>query len=179
KNEFKREDLELGFPSTDWSKTGAYGLGLNSLYINRRGREAEGAVAPGAETDALVDEICRKLEEYKDPKTGRNVVLKAYRSRDVYTGPAAAEAPEIILGFNRGYRISFQSPLGHITREVLEDNTAKWSGDHMGAAEILPGILLANRPLRAEAPALYDLTATIADVFGAEKPKEYIGRSIF
>jgi predicted AlkP superfamily phosphohydrolase/phosphomutase len=178
-NEFKQEDLELGFSSTDWSRTKAYGLGLNALYLNQRGREGEGIVAPGAESEALVDEICRKLEEFKDPKTGQNVVLKAYKSREVYQGPAVASAPDIIVGFNRGYRISFSSPLGHIPKEILEDNTAKWSGDHMGAAETLPGILLSNRPVRAESPALYDLTATIADVFEAEKPKDYIGRSIF
>ncbi|MCX6560980.1 MAG: alkaline phosphatase family protein [Candidatus Aminicenantes bacterium] len=178
-NEFKQEELEMAFPSTDWSRTKAYGLGLNALYLNQRGREGEGIVAPGAESEALVDEICRRLEEFKDPKTGQNVVLKAYRAKDVYQGPAAVSAPDIILGFNRGYRISFQSPLGRIPREVLEDNTAKWSGDHMGAAETLPGILLSNQPVQAESPALYDLTATIADVFEAEKPKDYIGRSIF
>lgn len=179
RNEFKREDLELAFASTDWSRSKAYGLGLNALYVNQRGREAEGIVAPGAETENLIDELCRKLEEYKDPKTGDRVVLKAYKTKDIYQGPSAADAPDIILGYNRGCRISFGSPLGRIPREVMEDNTAKWSGDHMGAAETLPGILLANRPLRAEAPALYDLTATIADVFGAEKPKDYIGKTIF
>jgi predicted AlkP superfamily phosphohydrolase/phosphomutase len=178
-NEFKQEDLEIGFAGTDWSRTKAYGLGLNALYLNRRGREAEGIVAPGAETENLIDELCRKLEEYKDPKTGQNVVLKAYKSKDVYQGPAAADAPDIIVGYNRGCRISFGSPLGRIPREVMEDNTAKWSGDHMGAAETLPGILLTNRPVRAESPALTDLTATIADIFGAEKPKDYIGKSIF
>jgi len=179
KNSFKREDLEIGFSSTDWSASRAYGLGLNALYLNVRGREGQGIVAPGAEAEALAAEICAALEAVKDPKTGERVVLRAYRGRDVYRGPAAAGAPDIVLGFNRGYRISFGSPLGRIPREVLEDNTAKWSGDHMGAAETLPGILLANRPIGAAAPALYDLTATIADVFGAEKPREYVGQSIF
>jgi predicted AlkP superfamily phosphohydrolase/phosphomutase len=177
-NEFKQEELEMGFPSTAWNKTKAYGIGLNSLYINQRGREGEGIVAPGAETDALVAEICGKLEAYRDPKTKEPVVLKAYAAKNVYTGAAAVDAPDIIVGFNRGYRISFQSPLGRIPREIMEDNKAKWSGDHMGAAETLPGILLTNGPVQAEAPSLFDLTATITDVFGAERPKEYIGKTI-
>ena len=179
KNPFKREELEIAFPSTDWSKTKAYGLGLNGLYINERGREAEGIVAPGAEKDALVEEICRKLEEFKDPKTGEQVVLRAYPAAKIYQGEEASKAPDIILGFNRGYRISFKSPLGRIPREIMEDNLGKWSGDHMGAAEILPGILLANKPVRAETPALYDLTATILAEFGLEKTKEMIGSTIF
>jgi predicted AlkP superfamily phosphohydrolase/phosphomutase len=179
RNEFKEEDLELAFAGTNWTKTRAYGIGLNGLYINEKGREAEGIVAPGADKDNLVREIARKLEEYTDPKTGEKVLARAYVAKDVYTGPYAASGPDIILGFNRGYRISFKSPLGRVPKDILEDNKAKWSGDHMGAAEIMPGILLANRPVAAERPALYDLTASIMDVFGIDKPKEMIGSSIF
>ena len=178
-NEFKQEDLEIGFPSTDWSKTKAFGLGLNGLYINQKGREAEGIVQAGPDKENLVREIARKLEEFTDPKTGEKVVLKAYVARDVYSGAHVDEAPDIVLGFNRGYRISWKSPLGRVPKDVLEDNLAKWSGDHMGAAEIMPGILLASEPLKAESPALYDLTATIIDVFGIEKPEGMIGKTIF
>jgi bisphosphoglycerate-independent phosphoglycerate mutase (AlkP superfamily) len=60
----------------------------------------------------------------------------------------------------------------------LEDNTQRWSGDHMSSPEVLPGILLANRKIAAETPALYDLTATVLDVFGVEKPKEMIGENV-
>lgn len=178
-NEFKQEDLELAFASTDWSKTKAYGLGLNGLYINEKGREAEGIVAPGEEKENLVREIARKLEEFTDPKTGEKVVLRAYVAKDVYSGSYVEEAPDIVLGFNRGYRISFKSPLGRVPKDILEDNFAKWSGDHMGAAEIMPGILVTNQPIATESPALYDLTATILDVFGIEKPKEMTGKTVF
>jgi len=178
-NEFKQEDLEIGFPSTDWSRTKAYGIGLNGLYINRKGREANGIVNQGADSDNLIREIVRKLEEFKDPKTNDQVVLKAYVAKDIYAGPHLEAAPDIVLGFNRGYRISFSSPLGLVPKDVLEDNLSKWSGDHMGAAEIMPGILLANQPVKADSPALYDLTATIMEVFGIDKPKELIGTSIF
>ncbi len=177
-NPFKQETGNL-FPDTDWSRTKAFGVGLNGLYINQRGREAEGIVGDGAEKENLVREIARKLEEFVDPKTGEKVLWKAYVSKDVYSGPFGGEAPDIILGFNRGYRISFGSPLGKIEKNVLEDNRGKWSGDHMGAAEILSGIVAANRPILAEAPVLYDLTATILDVFGIEKPKNLIGKTIF
>ena len=179
RNEFKQEDLEIGFPTTDWSKTKAFGLGLNGLYINQKGREAEGIVQAGPDKENLVREIARKLEEFTDPKTGEKVVLKAYVARDVYSGAHVDEAPDIVLGFNRGYRISFKSPLGRVPKDVLEDNRAKWSGDHMGAAEIMPGILLTNQPFKAESPALCDLTATIMDVFGIEKPEGMIGKTIF
>ena len=178
-NPFKKEDLGIGFPSTDWSKTRAYGLGFNGIFLNQRGREAEGTVAAGAESEALAREIARKILEYRDPQTGEQVVLRAGLAREVYSGARVGEAPDIVLGFNRGYRIDFQSPLGRIGRNIIDANMEKWSGDHMGAAEITPGILLSDRPVKAEAPALYDLTATILQEFGIERPAEMVGQPIF
>jgi len=178
RNEFRAEDLDVAFAGTDWSRTKAYGLGLNGLYLNLKGREGEGIVEP-AEAEAFLREIAARLQEFRDPATGDQVVLRAHLSRDIYSGPPNPAAPDIVLGFNRGYRISWKSPLGSIPRDVLENNAHKWSGDHMGAAEIMPGIVLASRPIKAPSPALFDLTASILDVFGIETPKEMIGRTIF
>jgi predicted AlkP superfamily phosphohydrolase/phosphomutase len=174
-----KQEATAFFDNTDWSRTTAYGAGLNGLYINQKGREREGTVAPGAEKDNLVREIARKLEALADPKTGEKAILHAYVAKDVYHGPYVDLAPDIVLGFNRNYRISWQSPLGGFPEEVFADNAKKWSGDHMTAPDVIPGIVLANRKIRAEAPALYDLTATILDVFGIRKLEAMIGKSIF
>ncbi len=171
-----RDDL---FMNTDWSRTKAYALGLNGLYINQRGREAEGIVNSGPDKENLVREIARKLESFHDPKTGERPVLRAFIAREVYRGPYVEEAPDIIVGFNHGYRISWASPLGRLPREIVEDNTEKWSGDHCMAPEVLPGILLANRKIKAESPALYDLTPSILQIFGIPKPGEMIGENVF
>ncbi|HOW85323.1 MAG TPA: alkaline phosphatase family protein [Candidatus Aminicenantes bacterium] len=177
KRPWKQEESSL-FDNTDWSKTRAYGVGLNSLYINERGREAEGLVAPGADKDNLVREIAAKLEALVDPRTGEHPVLKAFVSREAYRGRHLKNAPDIVLGFNQGYRISWQSPLGGFPREILEDNTQKWSGDHMAAPQVLPGVAFANRKFTAGAPALYDLTASVLGVFGVQPPPEMIGRDV-
>ena len=174
----KQEESSL-FENSDWSRSRAYGIGLNGLYINQRGREREGIVAAGAEKDNLIREIARKLEELRDPRTGDRVVLKAYIAREVYQGPYVDQAPDIILGFDRNYRISWKSPLGGFPKEILEDNAQKWSGDHMCSPDVLPGILVSNRQIRAESPALFDLTTTILDIFGIRKPENMIGRSVF
>lgn len=167
------------FQNTDWSRSRAYGVGLNTLYINERGRESEGIVAPGPEKEALVREIARKLEDAVDPKTGERPILHAFVGRDIYSGPCLEKAPDIVLGFNRGTRISWNSPMGNFSREIFEDNLEKWSGDHMGASEVVPGILVANRPIRGENPALFDLTASLFPLFGVEKPKELVGKPVF
>jgi predicted AlkP superfamily phosphohydrolase/phosphomutase len=166
------------FDNTDWSKTRAYGMGLNSLYINEKGREGEGTVASGAEKDNLVAEIAGKLEAVTDPKTGQHPILKAFISKETYQGKNLEMAPDIVLGFNRGYRISWQSPLGGFPKEVVEDNNQKWSGDHMSAPDILPGIAFCNRKFTADAPAIHDLTASILGIFGVERPKDMIGRNV-
>jgi predicted AlkP superfamily phosphohydrolase/phosphomutase len=178
RNEFRAEDLELAFAGTNWARTKAYGLGLNGLYLNVKGREAEGIVA-SAEAETLMREIASKLEAFIDPRTGERVIHRAYLGRDIYSGPEDPNRPDIVIGYNRGYRISWRSPLGLVPKEILEDNTQKWSGDHMGAAELLPGIFLSNRPIRAESPALTDLTATVLDVFGIRPSKDMIGRTVF
>ena len=170
---------EAGFDNTDWARTKAYALGINSLYINQKGREAEGNVSAGTEKDNLVFEIARKLEEFTDPKSGEKPVLKAYLSKEIYQGPYAHNAPDLVIGYNRGYRASWETPLGRIPANILEDNMQKWSGDHCMDPEVIPGILLANRKILSEAPALFDLTATILQLFGIEKPKDMIGTSIF
>jgi predicted AlkP superfamily phosphohydrolase/phosphomutase len=173
-----KQEESAYFDNTDWSKTRAYGMGLNSLYINERGREGQGAVAPGPDKDNLVHEIARKLEALTDPVTGERVVPRAFVAKETYRGRNLESAPDIVLGFGRGYRISWQSPLGGFPREIVEDNTQRWSGDHMSAPDILPGIAFSNRKFTAEAPALEDLTASVLGIFGVEKPADMIGRDV-
>jgi predicted AlkP superfamily phosphohydrolase/phosphomutase len=177
KRPWKQEESAY-FDNTDWAKTRAYGMGLNSLYINEKGREGEGTVAAGPDKDNLVREIAAKLEALTDPKTGEHPVLKAFVAKDTYRGRNLELAPDIVLGFNRGYRISWQSPLGGFPKDVIQDNTQKWSGDHMSAPDVLPGIAFSNRKFTAEAPALHDLTASVLGAFGVEKPKDMIGRDV-
>src|SRR5262249_28446605 len=50
------------FPGVDWSRSRAYALGTGQIYVNLRGREGRGAVAPGAEYAALLDAIATGLE---------------------------------------------------------------------------------------------------------------------
>ncbi len=177
KKPWKQEESGF-FDNTDWSKTRAYGMGLNGLFINEKGREGEGTVAAGADKDNLVREIAGKLEALTDPLTGERPVLRAFVAKDTYRGKNLETAPDIVLGFNRGYRISWQSPLGGFPKEVLEDNVQKWSGDHMSAPEVLPGVAFSNRKFTAADPALYDLTASVLNVFGVERPKDMIGRNV-
>lgn len=177
-NEWKGEE-NVFFTNTDWSRTKAYALGLNSIYINERGRESEGIIPSGKEKDTLVREIAHKLENFKDPDTGMNPVLRAAVTKDIYQGEYTSQAPDIIIGYNLGYRVSWGTPTGKAPNNIFKDNTDKWSGDHCVAPEIAPGILFTNQEIKAESPVLQDLTATILKIFNIEIPKEMIGKPVF
>jgi predicted AlkP superfamily phosphohydrolase/phosphomutase len=164
--------------NTDWTRTKAYVYGMNSLYVNERNREREGIVSPGAEKENLLHEIARKLESYKDPQTGEHPIYKAALAREIYSGAHLDKAPDLVLGYNLGYRVSWETPLGKIPEEIITDNTEKWSGDHMSSPQVVPGILFMNRKIQAVSPALYDLTPTILKIFGIQKPDNMIGQAV-
>jgi predicted AlkP superfamily phosphohydrolase/phosphomutase len=161
----------------DWQKTRAYGIGFNGLYINLKGREAQGIVDSG-EADALVREISQGLESFRDPANGERVVLRVDRNTEIYTGPRVADAPDMLVGYNRGYGCSDQSALGEITEKVLEDNTSRWSGSHLMAPEVVPGILVLNRKLPREGHDLTDLTATLLSHYGIQPLPGMTGKPI-
>src|SRR5437899_5526187 len=163
----------------DWTQTRAYGLGLNGLYINLRGRERNGIVQPGAAADALIGEIKEKLLKVRDPKTGLPVITRADRASEVYQGPYAGSGPDLLVGYNRGYRAGWKTILGAFPPDELEDNTNAWSGDHCMDYTLVPGVLLSNRKISAASPALTDIAATILGEFGIAKSAPMMGQSVF
>jgi predicted AlkP superfamily phosphohydrolase/phosphomutase len=177
---YGRQGGSLLAGDVDWSRTRAYALGLNALYVNLRGREGNGIVNPGPERDRLVKELVEKLEAVRDPKTGQSVVKRAHIREKVYSGPHLERAPDILVGYDWGYRIGWESALGDVTAgELFTDCEDKWSGDHCGATEIVPGILFSNKPLLLDGPHLYDITPSILAEFGLPQPEQMNGRNIF
>ena len=165
--------------NVDWSRTRAYGFGFNGLYLNLYGREPRGIVRKGEEEEALLREISARLLELRDPGSGRAVVARVHRPDRIYSGPLAQEGPDLVLGYHRGYRASWETTLGRFPEQVLEDNLDKWSGDHLIHAEEVPGILISNRKIRVEQPALTDLAPTILAEFGVPPDPAMVGRPLF
>ena len=164
------------FGNVDWSRTRAYALGLNGLYVNLKGREAQGIVNPGAEYEALLDELEAGLLAMTDPRQGNRAVTLVTRPDRDLQGGELANAPDLIIGYNRGYRSSWENPLGEFPPEVFVDNDRAWSGDHCIDHRIVPGVLLTNRRISIDDPALHDLTVGILDEYGLPAAPGMIGR---
>jgi predicted AlkP superfamily phosphohydrolase/phosphomutase len=165
----------IWFSNVDWSRTKAYAVGLNGLYINLRGREPNGIVQPGKEHDDLLARLETDLLELVDPRNGHRVVSLVTNTRRDFHGPLAGEGPDLLVGYNWGYRNSWKSPLGWFPKEIFLDNEKPWSGDHSMDYRQVPGVLISNRPITLDSPALYDLTVAILDEYGIPKPEEMIG----
>jgi predicted AlkP superfamily phosphohydrolase/phosphomutase len=184
-NSWLRANNYLGPPEctsimhdVDWKRTAAYGLGLNGLYINLKGRERDGVIEPGEQKEALLRELKAGLESVVD-ENGQRVIRGVYRSDQVYSGNATALAPDLIVGYARGYRASWATAGGELTDEVILKNDSAWSADHCADALEVPGVLFTNRPIRAREPSLVDIAPTLLAEFGLATPSSMVGKNIF
>jgi len=152
--------------NVDWSRTRAYGFGLNGMYVNLKGREKDGIV-PASEREALLAELKGRLEGTIDPATGKPAIGHVYLRDQTYTdGGQRAIGPDAVIGWAKGTRGADSSALGEVSREVLTDNDKQWSGDHEMDPPSVPGILATSRPLRRPARTLRELNASVLAEFG-------------
>lgn len=161
----------------NWGQTKAYGMGINSLYLNLRGREGEGIIKPGEEREELLAELTGKLEAIRDDN-GEKVIRKVYRSDKEFSGEAVQDAPDLIIGYAKNYRASWDTCLGGISEEVLTDNDMAWAADHCSDPHIVPGVLFCNKPIRTDSPRLEDLAPSILAEYGIETPSTMTGKKI-
>jgi predicted AlkP superfamily phosphohydrolase/phosphomutase len=167
------------FDGVDWTRTKAYALGLSGLYINVKGREAVGIVEPGAPLEALENELARKLAGLVDYTTGEVAIREAYPTRSLYRGPYLDAAPDLIIGFDRGYRTAWDAATGTVSAQVFSANDQAWSGDHCIDPPLVPGVLFSNRPIAATDPGIEDMAPTALSLFGIGVPEWMEGKPVF
>jgi len=164
--------------SVDWSRTRAYAVGLVGIFLNIEGREAQGIVKPGAEVEALKAELKKGLDGLEDDEKGVVAINEAFDTDVLYRGPYKGNAPDLLIGYNHGYRISWDCASGVVAGAVFEDNVKAWSGDHIVDPRLVPGVFLANHPIEKDDPAIIDLAPTVLSLFGLTPPPHMEGRPI-
>ena len=165
------------FEGVDWSRTKAYALGLSGVYLNLKGREAQGSVDPG-EAAGLKHELIEKLSGLRDEETGGEAITTLYDTNEIYSGPYIGNAPDLILGFNPGFRSSWESVTGKVTEDVFADNDKAWSADHCIDYRFVPGVLFCNRRMGKPEPDLRDIAPTVLGLFGIKPPAYIDGKDL-
>ena len=182
----KDRNVEMLFDSgqfwenVDWSHTRAYAMGLGEMYINVKGRESQGIVNPGAEYDALKSELKSRLVTMTDMETMEHPVRRVLAREEIYRQFDPNMIPDLFVTNNDGYRVSWQTSLGGIPKNLIEPNKQVWSGDHCSVdPEIVKGIFFYNHKLTTErAPYIADVYPTVLGLLDVPAPYELDGVSL-
>lgn len=167
---------EEWFESVDWERTNAYAFGLGGIYINREGREGKGIVAE-QDVANVKQSIMAGLSGLVDGEYGDTAINEVFDNAALHpSGPYRDNGPDLIVGYNSGYRASWGGAVGRVAGKVFSDNTKSWSGDHCIDPRLVPGVLFSNRKILSEDPGIGDLAPTILTQFGVNVPNHMTGK---
>jgi predicted AlkP superfamily phosphohydrolase/phosphomutase len=167
------------FQDVDWHNTRAYAAGFSSIYLNYAGREGGGIVKQEGRLSSLLGEIATKLQSLTDPDNGNRVIHRVYLGSRIYRdGPLVNKGPDLVVGFEPGYRASWQTALGAVPVNLIEDNKSRWSGDHIFDPDFMPGIILSNIKLKSESFRGIDIAPTILAGVGLNRPGHMTGQDL-
>ncbi|MFQ5456561.1 MAG: alkaline phosphatase family protein [Nitrospirota bacterium] len=167
------------FKDVDWNHTKAYAMGMSGLYINQKGREANGIISHGNEKETLKKELMLKLSGLRDENKDKIAIKDVMDNYKIYKGPYVENAPDLIIGYNEGYRVSWDSVIGKVNEVIFEDNTKKWSGDHCIHPDMVPGVFFCNKKPILDSLNIVDIAPTVLKLFGIKIPPYIDGRSMF
>jgi predicted AlkP superfamily phosphohydrolase/phosphomutase len=152
------------FSNVNWTRTKAYAIGLNGIYLNLVGREKLGIVRKDQVAE-LKRQLIEDLSRFTDPESSNPVISKVWAAEEIYQGQETDNAPDVVVGYAEGYRASWQTALGGMPARLVQDNDRNWSGDHCVDPAFVPGVLFTSFPLDEDVRSIQDLPALIASGF--------------
>ena len=173
-DQWSRRVLALG---NDWKNARAFALPNDhsgAIRINLKGREPNGLVEPGAEYEALCDEIIREFSALVNPATGRPAVDRILKADEVCAGEKRNEFPDLMVVWNR------EAPIESLRSERV-GTVSGHLPDRRTGAHLVDGFLLAcgagiSENGAAKEASVLDIAPTILEVFGQTIPNDYDGR---
>jgi predicted AlkP superfamily phosphohydrolase/phosphomutase len=171
-------DLRDNFDGVDWSKTFAYALGLGGIYLNMKGRERDGILEEGAEAERVRNAITGGMAGLVDAEAGAPGIRSVSRREQIYAGAYVGDSPDLLVNFHPGFRVSWETAVGGFSDRLFENNTRRWSGDHIIDPDAVPGILFMNRPAANNHANILDLAPTILKYLGVSATDGLEGKSL-
>jgi len=173
-----RWESTVRFAGHDWARTAAFSEETNTqpgVWINLRGREAEGSVAP-ADYERVRTELVDALLAWRLPGGGGPVVARARPREEVYEGPFVERAPDVVveLALEDGYAHSlvptpWNRPANGSVHTLADAELAGARGQGMNGTHRPEGIWLASGDGSASAAnlaSIVDAAPAIARAMG-------------
>jgi predicted AlkP superfamily phosphohydrolase/phosphomutase len=165
----------------DWARTRAYTQeayrACPSVWINRDGQDA-----------GKLDEALAKAEEtlrgLKDPETGRPVVSRVHRARDLYQGPFAERAPDLIPAWwDDGFLLEQSIPGAPAARDVERSTEPIRGGVEFAGNHRLEGVFaIHGGPVRRghgfTGARIIDVAPTVLYLLGLPIPDDMDGKPL-
>ncbi len=162
-------DRKKGLNEIDPSSV-AYSLDPGRVVIRVQGRELEGCVAPGAEYEAVRDEIAAAALELRDPDSDEPVFQAVFKREDLYHGPYLEQAADLILAPYDGY-----DPKGPLYKETLT-----FKGDELVGMHTYDDAMLyvGGREIPQTRFSVLNVMPTVLDLMGVAQPPGLDGESL-
>lgn len=158
----------------DWQRTVAY-AGMSTedgIWINLKGREPFGTVDPD-EYDRVRTAVADALLQARDPLDGRPIVAHVWRREELYDGPFAERAPDLVYQLADGYRTAAERGRG----AIVEDVTRSGEGIHRVEGVFLAaGAGVDPQGTLAEPARVVDVMPTVLALLGVPVPENLDGR---
>ena len=167
----------------DWNATRAYGprlFGSGRVFLNLKNREPRGIVAAGSEADGLLELLTEDLTHSKDRADGGRAVKSVSRGSDMYFGPHADRAPDLIVQW-REDRV-LDGIIAPIAGEVSPEFDGKLeTANGLTGCHKRQGVFMAagpsiSRSAQVDSASILDLAPTLLHLLGHAVPEEMDGR---
>lgn len=167
----------LSYDDVDWSRTKAFSMGhVGQIYVNTKGLHPFGSVEPGEEEEAVRQEVIAALNDLRHPKTGEMIVDRIILREEEFSGPYAAQGPDIQVILD-GYRcISF--PLFATSSELFTEQIRGDSGSHRAEGIFIaagPGI---HKGVTQAPGHITDVAPTVMYLLGLPIPSGMSGQPL-
>ncbi len=146
----------------------AFSLTPGRIYVNLRGREPKGSVAPG-DYERVRDDLVASLTGLRDPDSGARVIDRVLRREEIFHGPGAGAAPDLVAVPVDGYDLK-----GDLGRTALTGKGVLVGMHTLEDAFVaIPGAAIEKPD-----PHIVDVMPTILHLMGLPVPEGLDGRSL-
>jgi predicted AlkP superfamily phosphohydrolase/phosphomutase len=157
----------------DWERTKVHYYPTNGFFVNLKGRDMFGVVEPGAEYERVRDDLIRRLEGMRDPRSGERLIPVVKRREELFAGRSIEKLPDVFIEFlDRPYDAFMQdydvpSVFG---KSDWGNGTHRRNGLFIGAGPaIAPGGLV-------EGLEIFDVAPNVLHLLGFPVPSHMDGR---